>query len=223
MSGKAVPCQSGQRPEHKMRSARINHMSAPIAWLSLGGNVDGRWGSPIFAMRRAIACLERNDLEMVAQSGVFATPPVGRVRQGEFTNMVIAVSGAVAPASLLRLAKRIERAAGRRSGVRWGPRPLDIDILGIGGRQFNARGNARVAGRLVLPHPEMVRRGFVLVPLAQIAPKWRHPTSGRSARSFILRYPVLRRGIRELSTTRGEADAIVAVQGVDVRLLRDLD
>lgn len=196
-SGKIVACQSHQSRKDAKRSARVDHMSAPIAWLSLGGNAQGCWGAPIVAMRRAVACLERHGLEVVIQSDVFATPPVGRVRQAEFTNMVIAVVGAVAPAALLRLAKRIERAAGRRAGVRWGPRPLDIDILGIGGRQFKSRGGVRVAGRLVLPHPEMVRRGFVLVPLAQIAPKWRHPVCGRSARSLILRCPALRRGIRE--------------------------
>ena len=110
--------------------------------------------------------------------------------------MVIAVKGSVAPAQLLRMAKRIEWAAGRRSGVRWGPRPLDIDLLDYAGRQINVGDGKRVAGRLVLPHPEMHRRGFVLVPLAQVAPHWRHPVSGMTARSLIARRPTLARGIR---------------------------
>lgn len=166
------------------------------AWLCLGGNSDGCWGDPIAAMQRAMASLEQQGLRVIAQSDVFETPPVGIVRQARFANMVIAVKGSVAPAQLLRMAKRIEWAAGRRSGVRWGPRPLDIDLLDYAGRQINVGDGKRVAGRLVLPHPEMHRRGFVLVPLAQVAPHWRHPVSGMTARSLIARRPTLARGIR---------------------------
>lgn len=179
-------------------STGLSHMSAPIAWLSLGSNVLGRWGSPSATMSRAIVLLEQLGIVVISRSRVFLTPPVGPVRQPSFANMVIAIRSAQAPATLLRQAKQIEHAAGRRAGVRWGPRPLDIDILSFGGRRINAASAQRVAGRLVLPHPEMHRRGFVLVPLAQIAPQWRHPVNGSSARSLLLRQPHLARGIRLL-------------------------
>ncbi len=172
------------------------HASAGHAWLCLGGNSDGCWGRPVATMKRAMASLERQGLRVVAQSDVFETPPVGTVRQARYANMIIAVKGSVSPAQLLRMVKRIERAAGRRAGVRWGPRPLDIDLLDYAGRQINVGDSQRVTGRLVLPHPEMHRRGFVLVPLAQVAPHWRHPVLGVTARSLIARSPILARGIR---------------------------
>ena len=174
----------------------LAYASAGHAWLSMGGNSDGCWGPPIAAMKRAMASLEQQGLHVIAQSDVFETPPVGTIRQAEFANMVIVVKGSISPAQLLRMVKRIERAAGRRAGVRWGPRPLDIDLLDYAGRQFNVGDRQRVTGRLVLPHPEMHRRGFVLVPLAQVAPHWRHPVLGMTARSLIARRPILARGIR---------------------------
>jgi 2-amino-4-hydroxy-6-hydroxymethyldihydropteridine diphosphokinase len=79
----------------------------------------------------------------------------------------------------------LERKAGRRAGRPQGPRPLDIDILDYGGRRLGWPGRGRRRARLVLPHPEAHRRAFVLVPLAQVAPHWRHPVLGASARALL--------------------------------------
>ena len=190
------PIRSGLTRVTCVASRLLSRVCAGHAWLCLGGNLDGCWGRPVAAMKRAIAAIEEQGLEIIAQSDVFETPPVGTVRQPKFANMVVAVKGSVSPAQLLRMVKRIERAAGRRSGLRWGPRPLDIDLLDYAGRQINVGDTKREAGRLVLPHPEMHRRGFVLVPLAHVAPQWRHPVLGLSARSLIARRPILARGIR---------------------------
>src|SRR5262249_8436131 len=78
----------------------------------------------------------------------------------------------------LRLVKGLERQAGRRLGQTWGPRPLDIDILDFGGRRLGWPPGRHRRGRLILPHPEAHRRAFVLVPVADIAPAWRHPVLG---------------------------------------------
>jgi 2-amino-4-hydroxy-6-hydroxymethyldihydropteridine diphosphokinase len=86
---------------------------------------------------------------------------------------------------MLRLLKRIERRAGRRLGRRWGPRPLDIDILDYRGTRIGWPPRRREPGRLILPHPEMHRRVFVLVPLLEIAPHWRHPILGLGARALL--------------------------------------
>jgi 2-amino-4-hydroxy-6-hydroxymethyldihydropteridine diphosphokinase len=91
-----------------------------------------------------------------------------------------------APAWILRLLKRLERRAGRRLGRTWGPRPLDIDILDYGGRRLGWPCRKRRGG-LVIPHPEAHRRAFVLAPLAEIEPQWRHPVLGVTARVLLAR------------------------------------
>lgn len=144
--------------------------------------------------------LETRGLRVVARSSFYRTRPVGLARQPAFLNAVIGLEGGIAPGSLLRLAKALERQAGRRDlGPRGGPRPLDIDVLDFGGRRIGRAGSQRVAGRLLLPHPELTSRGFVLVPLAEVAPHWRHPLQGLGARQLLIRNPGLRRGILAVS------------------------
>jgi 2-amino-4-hydroxy-6-hydroxymethyldihydropteridine diphosphokinase len=79
--------------------------------------------------------------------------------------------------------KLLERQAGRRRGVRWGARPLDIDIIDYDGLRYG-RPRQRTRNGLTLPHPEMHRRPFVVMPLAEIAPTWRHPVTRRSIASI---------------------------------------
>lgn len=79
--------------------------------------------------------------------------------------------------------------------TRWSARPLDIDIIDHGGRVANWPAPTRTGSPLVLPHPFAHLRGFVLVPLAEIAPWWRHPILGLSARELLARNPRLARGI----------------------------
>lgn len=97
--------------------------------------------------------------------------------------------------SLLRALKSIERRAGRRVAARWSRRPLDLDIVDHGGRVLNWPALTRAGGPIVLPHPLMHRRGFVLVPLSEVAPHWRHPVLGATAAEMLARAPALRRGI----------------------------
>ena len=165
-------------------------------WLSLGCNVAGPWGSCAQTLARALAELEAHDLQIVARSRIYKTRPVGLTQQPAFLNAVVGLAGSIAPGTLLRLAKRIERQAGRRGiGPRGGPRPLDIDVLDFHGRQIGRPGPQRRPGQLLLPHPELTRRGFVLVPLAQAAPGWRHPRLRLGARALLKRNPGLGRGV----------------------------
>jgi len=117
--------------------------------------------------------------------------------QAPYLNEVLLLEGWLSPAAVLRLAKALERRAGRRTGRRWGPRCLDVDVLDHGGRRLGWPPQRRERGRLILPHPEMHTRAFVLVPLMEVAPHWRHPVFGVPARTLLARLgPRARLGIR---------------------------
>jgi len=167
--------------------------------LGLGANVAGSWGPPAQTLARAISELERLGLRILACSPVYASRPVGNIRQAWYLNAAVVASSPMPPSRLLRHLKALERAAGRRVGPRWGPRPLDIDLLTHGALRLNAKARHSRAARLVLPHPEVLRRGFVLVPLAAIAPRWRHPMLGLPASRLLARLgPRVRREVRAL-------------------------
>lgn len=160
---------------------------ASILILALGANLPGRWGDPREALRRARAELTAAGLRLVAASRIYTTAPVGPGRQAPYLNAVLVLEAHVAPAALLRLLKSLERRAGRRFAPHWGPRCLDIDVLDYSGRRIGRSSRRRERGRLVLPHPEMHRRAFVLVPLLEVAPRWRHPVLGVEARTLLAR------------------------------------
>lgn len=126
--------------------------------LGLGSNL----GDRLDHLRRAVAALAEQD-EVTAVSDVYDTDPVGGPDQGRFLNLVVALRTARSPHELLGLAQDLEAAAGRVREVRWGPRPLDVDILWIDGEEVDE-------ADLTVPHPRMHERAFVLVPLADVAP-----------------------------------------------------
>jgi 2-amino-4-hydroxy-6-hydroxymethyldihydropteridine diphosphokinase len=155
--------------------------------LGLGANIPGRWGPPGATLARAVRELTQAGVRVLRLSDIYSTAPQGTGPQPRYLNAVALVAAPLPPAALLRLLKRIEREAGRGLGRRWGPRPLDIDILDHGGRRIGWLSRRREPGRLVLPHPEMHTRAFVLVPLLQVAPRWRHPVLGLGARTLLAR------------------------------------
>jgi 2-amino-4-hydroxy-6-hydroxymethyldihydropteridine diphosphokinase len=166
--------------------------------LALGGNRRGCWGGPAKSMEHARRDLEAAGLRIVRASSLYLTEPVGGARQPAYLNAVVMASGALAPGSLLRLLKRIERRAGRRLGPLNGPRPLDIDILDYGGRRIGWPPLRRERGRLILPHPLLHLRTFVLAPLEEIAPNWRHPVFGKRPKAMLAQLvPRSRTGVRQ--------------------------
>ena len=154
--------------------------------VGLGANYPGPWGTPVETIRRALHEIGQNGVTVAAVSPLYATAAVGPARQPAYVNAVALLDTSLPPSALLRLLKRIERLAGRRGGRPWGPRTIDLDILDYKGLVKHWRGRrpdfAPAGARpLVLPHPLMHERPFVLRPLLDIAPAWRHPVLKRSA------------------------------------------
>jgi 2-amino-4-hydroxy-6-hydroxymethyldihydropteridine diphosphokinase len=157
-------------------------MTFPVkAQLATGANIAGVWGTPRETLGRLPAELAALGIEVEADSPLYATAPVGPVEQPEFLNGALRIATGLAPLALLTVLKALERKAGRTEGVRWGPRPLDIDIIAYGDRVI------AMPGRLSVPHPDLAKRGFVLRPLADVAPDWRHPVTGLGAAEMLAR------------------------------------
>lgn len=127
-------------------------------------------------MAAAIAALAAAGLRVVAVSRVRQTAPLGPGGR-RYANAAVAVESGLPIGAVLRLIKQVERDFGRRPGRRWGDRVLDLDIIGAGDAVV------RVPG-LQVPHPGVAERRFVLDPLCDIAPLWRHPVLKASARQL---------------------------------------
>lgn len=111
-------------------------------------------------------------------SSVYRTAPVGFAEQPDFLNLVVAGHTRLSPGELLREAHGLEEEMGRLRTFRNAPRPIDIDLLAYGDRVVRT-------AELELPHPGIPGRGFVLHPLDEVAPRWRHPVLGKTARELL--------------------------------------
>lgn len=129
-------------------------------YLSLGGNL----GDPAKAMAAALRMLDDDpQTEVRAVSSLYRTPPWGKLDQPDFLNATAEIATALPPRELLELCLESERKLKRVREERWGPRLVDIDILVFSDRTIHEAG-------LEVPHPRMLERAFVLVPLSEIAP-----------------------------------------------------
>jgi 2-amino-4-hydroxy-6-hydroxymethyldihydropteridine diphosphokinase len=191
----------------------VRAQSTRLILLGLGANQAGAWGSPAETLRQTLIELPRMGAEVAGVSRLYQTLPVGGPSQGDYRNAVVAVHCNHSPGGLLRDLKELERRAGRRLTGRWGPRALDIDILSHGGRLLGwgrrldrsqrprAASDARVPPGLVIPHPRLHTRAFVLVPLLDLAPHWHHPGLGQTARALLADMPHHRQSVRLSSET----------------------
>ena len=136
------------------------------ALIALGANL----GKPEAAFRRALERLAGEGVEVVAVSGLWRSPawPEGSGAP-DYLNAVAKVRTGLEAEALLALLHKLEAEAGRRRSVRNAPRELDLDLLDHGGRV--------VDGKMVLPHPRLQDRAFVLLPLWEVEPDWMHPVS----------------------------------------------
>jgi 2-amino-4-hydroxy-6-hydroxymethyldihydropteridine diphosphokinase len=146
-------------------------------FVALGSNRrHGRHGRPEGVIVAAVTALGAAGLRVVAESQRHATAPLGPGGR-RFANAAVVVVSALPLLDVLRVLKSIERDFGRRGGQRWGDRVLDLDIIGAGAVVVRA-------GTLQIPHPRMADRRFVLDPLVEIAPDWRHPRHHATVRQL---------------------------------------
>jgi 2-amino-4-hydroxy-6-hydroxymethyldihydropteridine diphosphokinase len=133
--------------------------------VGIGSNLGDRLGN----LQSAVDGLAVADgVSVVAVSRVYATDPVGGPEQGEYLNAVVAVEIELSARELLAVGQRLEHAAGRVRTERWGPRTLDVDILIVDGETVDEPD-------LQVPHPRLRERGFVMAPLADVAPEFTPP------------------------------------------------
>jgi 2-amino-4-hydroxy-6-hydroxymethyldihydropteridine diphosphokinase len=144
-------------------------LDAPKAALLLGSNLGDRAGF----LRRARESLAASGFVVVRASDVYETEPVECGPQPPYLNQVLLGTVLHEPSAILEVFRGIEWQLGRRRVVPRGPRTLDVDLLFYGSRIV-------ATPRLVLPHRALPRRRSVLVPLAQVAPGWRHPLLGKT-------------------------------------------
>lgn len=139
-----------------------------LAYVALGSNLDG----PVRQVRSALAELDGlEDARLLAHSPLYRSPPLGPGGQPDYVNAVALLETTLDPHQLLDQLQAIEQRHGRERGVRWGPRTLDLDLLLYGAQRI-------ASPRLHVPHPELGKRAFVLVPLHDIAPDLQLPGLG---------------------------------------------
>ena len=148
-----------------------------LVYIGFGSNIGDRRAH----IQNAIHTLSKTEgIALQKVSSVYTTDPVGYEAQAQFLNGVVAIETSLSPLALLHTLKHIETAIGRKHRIRWGPREIDLDILIYGDLCVQTE-------KLVIPHPEMHLRGFVLIPLAEIAPDLLHPVFQESIQTLLSR------------------------------------
>ena len=147
--------------------------------IGIGGNLtSAQFGPPRQTLAAALAALETEDVRIIARSAWYRTEPIPPSDQPWFDNAVASLATALPAPDLLAMMQRVETRFGRVRGERNAARVLDLDLLDYRGRVIET-------AALVLPHPRLHKRRFVLMPLAEIAPAWRHPLLGLTAEQLL--------------------------------------
>ena len=149
--------------------------------IALGSNLPSKAGGPRETLRVALDALAENGIAVNAVSPFYKTPAWPDPNDPRYVNAVALVKSDLAPQALMARLQVIETSLGRERSARNAPRTLDLDVIDYDGRVEE--------GPPVLPHPRMHSRAFVLLPLFDIAPNWRHPVSGESVAAMIANLP----------------------------------
>ena len=163
------------------------------AYLSLGSNIGDRSNLLKTALETLVSAYP---IELVNVSSIYETDPVGYTDQDMFLNMVAQIYTELSPIELLDACAETEIKLGRKREIHWGPRTIDLDIL-----LFNEENI--ITERLVIPHPRMTERSFVIIPLLEISPETKIPLKNKSLREVLDALPD-KEGVRIWKGKNGE-------------------
>ncbi|HEV8034019.1 2-amino-4-hydroxy-6-hydroxymethyldihydropteridine diphosphokinase [Yoonia sp.] len=177
-----------------------------IALICLGSNEESAWGDAMATVQKAMLKVGALSELPAKSSALYATPAFPAGAGPDFVNAAMAIFTTLSPSALLEHLHRIEAAAGRERTKRWGQRTLDLDLIAVGDgilpdaetyaywRDLSLQEQMiETPSQLILPHPRMQDRAFVLVPLCDVAPDWRHPVLGRSVARICADLPLAAR------------------------------
>lgn len=170
--------------------------------LALGSNQGLEKAGPAEVLGAALTALAENGIRVRRCSRFYRTPCFPAGAGPDYVNAAAVVDTALDPAALLAVLHRIEADLGRERRTRWAARTVDLDLIAYGQRVLPDLAGYRAwldlptadqavaaPDRLILPHPRMQDRGFVLIPMRDVAPDWTHPVLGRSVRQFCAALP----------------------------------
>lgn len=192
-----------------MLQPTVCHSYGTLALIALGGNVTSSFGTPVQTLRAAIADLPDYGCMPERISPIYRSPAFPAGSGPDFANAVVAARVGDDAGQVLAALHRIEARHARQRHARWAPRTLDLDLLAHGASVLPNEAEFRrwadlapeqqqvqAPQTLVLPHPRLHERGFVLKPLCDVAPEWCHPVFGLSAAQMLARLdPALLDGI----------------------------
>ncbi len=160
--------------------------------IGLGSNLAGpQHDSPRSTLKAALAQMANCGIAILKTSRLYESEPVPKSDQPWFVNAVVAVETALSAAELLRTLHEIEESLGRKRRLRWEARIIDLDILAYDEEIYPApeywHGAAKniTSREMIIPHPRLHERLFVLKPLMDICPDWKHPLSGKTVREYV--------------------------------------
>jgi 2-amino-4-hydroxy-6-hydroxymethyldihydropteridine diphosphokinase len=149
--------------------------------IALGANLPSQAGPPAQTLAAALACLEDRNLKILAVSSFYETAAWPDPSEPPFVNAVAVLDTSLPPDALMEILHEVETEFGRKRSIRNAPRTLDIDLIDYEGRVE--------PGPPQLPHPRAADRVFVLAPLRDVAPDWRHPASGQGLDELLAALP----------------------------------